>query len=323
MNTPSFAFAAAVVVWITVACSAVASGGKQNGDTQAEESVELGTALVTVPFNVADKKNRPVVDIKRDEIQVFEEGKQQEVFSFERLADASLTIALLVDTSGSMEAVIGEERVAANRFFQKVLRPEKDLASVLTFAKEVTLEQPLTANVGALNSALNRARVPLSGSARSSAGGTSLYDAVYLAAEELRGEAGRRVTILLTDGVDTTSAYTIKDAIERAWRSDVMIYAIGMGDFSYGGIDLRVLEKLTRETGGRFFEPRGIEDLDRAFDEIQSDLRQQYVLSYSPANATHDGRFRTIEVKLAGAGRKDHRVRHRRGYYGPDPQDKR
>lgn len=295
--------------------------------SEADEQVQLGTELVNVPFNVTDKKNRHITDVKQPEVTVLEDGKPQEIFSFERQLDAPLTIALLIDISGSQEATIGVERAAAYRFFEKVLRPDKDLASVVTFAKEVVLEQTLSSNLNALNAALDRARVvPSSGLGRGGtaptnplAGGTSMYDAVYLAADEiLRREAGRRVVILLTDGHDTTSSYQSKQAIESAWRSEVIVYAIGIGDPYVNPVNGGALEKLTKETGGRTFMPRGGEDLDKAFAEIENDLRQQYIISYSPANTARDGTFRKIEVKVQeNATRKDVRVRHRRGYYAP------
>lgn len=296
---------------------------------QNDEPVQLGTELVNVPFNVTDKKNRHITDIKQDEVQVFEDDKQQPIFSFERQLETPLTIALLVDISGSQELTIGVERAAAARFFQKVLRPDRDLASVVTFAKEVTLEQNLTPNLTGLYAALDRARVtPSSALGRGGtaptnpyAGGTSLYDAIYLASDDiLRREAGRRVVILLTDGEDTTSFYNKEAAIERAWRSETIIYAIGIGDPSVQSVNTGVLDKLTKETGGRTFEPRSTEDLDRAFDEIENDLRQQYIVSYSPTNTAHDGTFRKIEVRISTDQRKDakdYRVRYRRGYYAP------
>ena len=295
--------------------------------SQDDDKVQLGTELVNVPFNVSDKKNRPIVDLKQEEIQVFEDGKPQKIFSFERQFETALTIALLVDVSGSQELTIGVEREAASRFFQKVLRADKDLAGVITFAKEVVLEQGLTSNLSSLNKALDRARVsPSSGLGRGGtaptnplAGGTSMFDAVYLAAEDvLRREAGRRVVILLTDGVDTTSVYNSAAAIERAWRSEVIIYAIGIGDRNYNPVSTGPLDKLAKETGGRVFVPDNINELDRAFAEIESDLRQQYVISYEPSNTALDGTFRKIEVRVAPSeARKDLRVRHRRGYYAP------
>lgn len=290
---------------------------------QDDDPIQLGTELVNVPFNVNDKKNKHITDIGRAEVQVFEDGVPQEVFSFERQLDAPLTIALLIDTSGSQELTIGAEREAAYRFFQKVLRPQKDVGCVISFSKEVTLEQSLTASLPSLTAALDRVRVtPSSGFGRGGtapsnpqAGGTSMHDAIFLASDDvLRREAGRRVIILLTDGVDTTSAYRAEAAIERAWRSEVIVYSIGIG---YGGVAEGVLSKYAKETGGRVFIPRGSDDLDRAFAEIENDLRQQYIVSYSPANAKRDGTFRKIEVRLAGETRKDLRVRYRRGYYAP------
>lgn len=290
---------------------------------QDDEPVQLGTELVNVPFNVNDKKNKHITDITRPEVVVVEDGVEQEVFSFERQLDAPLTIALLIDTSGSQELTIGAEREAAYRFFQKVLRPQKDVACVISFSKEVTLEQPLTASLPSLTAALDRVRVsPSSGFGRGGtaptnplAGGTSLNDAVYLAADDvLRREAGRRVIILLTDGVDTTSSYKSEAAIERAWRSEVIVYSIAIGyDLALG-----VLDKYGKETGGRVFKPRGADDLDQAFAEIENDLRQQYIVSYSPSNARRDGTFRKIELRLTGETRKDLKVRHRRGYYAPE-----
>ena len=126
------------------------------------------------------------------------------------------------------------------------------------------------------------------------------------------------MVILLTDGQDTTSTYESKQAIESAWRSEVIVYAIGIGDPYVQPVNRGALEKLTKETGGRTFEPRNSEDLDKAFAEIENDLRQQYIISYSPANTARDGTFRKIEVKVQELDtRKDVRVRHRRGYYAP------
>ncbi len=275
---------------------------------------------------MTDKKGRPITDVRKEEVQVLEDGKPQEIFSFERQLEAPLTIALLIDISGSQEETIGIEREAASRFFAKVLRPDKDLACVITFAKEVTLEQNLTGSIAALDRALDRARVsPYSAFGRGgtaptnpTAGGTSLYDAIYLAADDvLKREAGRRVVILLTDGEDTTSLYNKEAAIERAWRSEVIVYGIGIGDPSIQPVNTGVLDKLSKETGGRTFEPRSNETLDKAFEEIQNDLRQQYVVSYAPSNTTRDGSFRKIAVSIAGERGKDLKLRFRRGYYAP------
>jgi VWFA-related protein len=298
---------------------------KQQPPAQTEDQVNLGAELVNVPFNVTDKKGHPITDLRKEDVQVLEDDKAQEIFSFERQLESPLTIALLIDTSGSQEATIGIEREASSRFFQKVLRPDRDLGSVVTFSKDVTLEQDLTNSLGSLDQALSRARVtPSSAFGRGGtaptnpmAGGTSLYDAVYLASNDvLRREAGRRVIILVTDGVDTTSSYDKAAAIERATRSEVIVYCIAIGDPDYG-VSRGTLDSISKETGGRTFEPRRMEDLDKAFDEIQNDLRQQYIVSYAPSNLQHDGAFRRIEVRGLGDTRKDLKFRYRRGYYAP------
>lgn len=301
-------------------------GIHQTPPEKADDQVSLGTELVNVPFNVTDKKGHPITDLRKEDVQVLEDDKGQEIFSFERQLETPLTISLLIDTSGSQEATIGIERDASYRFFEKVLRPDRDLGSVLTFSKDVTLEQDLTNSLSSLDQALARARVtPSSAFGRGGtaptnpmAGGTSMFDAVFLASNDvLRREAGRRVIILVTDGVDTTSSYTKAAAIERATRSEVIVYCIAIGDPNAGGLAIGVLESLSKETGGRTFAPRRIEDLDKAFEEIQNDLRQQYVVSYAPSNVARDGAFRRIEVKSPGEAGKDLRFRYRRGYYAP------
>ncbi len=103
--------------------------------------------------------------------------------------------------------------------------------------------------------------------------------------------------------------------MEEALRAEVVVYAIGIGDPSENGVDRKALEKLCEPTGGRVFVPKDVEGLDQAFEQLERELRQQYLVAYEPANMTDDGKFRKIEVRIAN--RKDIRVRHRRGYYGP------
>jgi Ca-activated chloride channel homolog len=153
--------------------------------------------------------------------------------------------------------------------------------------------------------------------------GTSMYDAIFVTADELLArEAGRRVIILLTDGRDTTSTYNRQKAIERAWRSEVIVYAIGIeGRGQYGGqifqedVDKKTLQTICDETGGRLFIPKNENEYDQAFRQIEDDLRQQYILSYSPSNDHQDGSFRNIAVKLNRKDAKEFKVLHRRGYY--------
>jgi VWFA-related protein len=207
-----------------------------------------------------------------------------------------------------------------------VLRPKKDLGAVVTFEHEAVLVQNLTSDIDKLESALADVHVnaaasvpittgtpPISGSG---AGSTAMYDAIYsVSGDLLRREAGRRVIILITDGVDTSSTMKMREAIERTWRNEIIIYSVGIGDPSYNGIDQGSLKKLAAETGGRAFFPRNEEDLDRAFAQIDEDLRSQYILTYTPTNDAQDGSFRVIQLRAKD--RKDLTIRNRRGYFAP------
>ena len=295
---------------------------------QDEQAIKLGTALVNVPFNVTDSKNKYITDLAKEQIEVFEDNKPQRIFSFERQTDLSITVALVIDISGSQEFTLPIEKAAGQRFFEKVIRPNKDVAAVVTFEQESVLEQELTGNVERLRRALDRVRIPVSSASvrgpatppinNTNAGSTALYDSLYTVSSDLLNrEAGRRVIVLLTDGVDTSSRVKLRDAIERAWRNEVIVYSIGIN--GGGGLDSGGLKKISSETGGRAFFPgrsdRFDQDLDSAFAYIEEDLRTQYIVSYQPGNDAQDGSFRTISVKVKD--RKDLTVRHRRGYFAP------
>ena len=301
---------------------------KPDDEQDEGQVIKLGAQLVTVPFNVTDKTNKYINDLSKDAIDLLEDNKAQEIFSFERQTDLAITIAMLIDVSGSQQYTLPQEIIAGKRFFSRVLRPSKDLGAVITFEGQAEVLQDLTSNVDKLSAALDDARVPvtspsviggvgtppINGGSRS--GGTSIYDSIYAVSSEMLGrEAGRRVIILITDGVDTTSRLKMKDAIERTWRHEIIVYAIGIGDPSFDGVDSGTLKKIASETGGRAFFPRKEDDLDRAFAQIDEDLRSQYIATYTPSNDARDGSFRTIQVKAKN--RKDLTVRHRRGYFAP------
>lgn len=306
------------------------SKDKKAGEEPQEEegqSIRLGAQLVTVPFNITDKTNRYINDLTKDDMEIYEDNKPQGIFSFERQIDLPITIAMLIDISGSQEYTLPYEKAAGLRFLQKVLRPTKDIAAIVTFEGESVLVQDLTSDLNRLARAIDDVRISVSGASvggiggtppingGSRTGGTSMYDSIYAVSSDLlKREAGRRVIILLTDGIDTTSKLKMKDAIERTWRNEIIVYPIGVGDRSYG-IDTGTLKKIANETGGRAFFPRNEEDLDKAFRLIEEDLRSQYILSYEPSNESKDGSFRTIQVKVKN--RKELTVRHRRGYFAP------
>lgn len=302
---------------------------EKNPEEESQQPIRIGTQLVNVLFSVSDKQNRYLNDLTRADVTILEDGKPQEIFTFKKETDLPLTMALLVDVSGSERYVLPALKDAGQHFFRSVLRQGKDTAAIVKFEGELTLIQNLTSSLSRLRKGLEEVTFvepppvgvfggptpPINGGSRQ--GGTSLYDAVIAsAADLLAGEAGRKTLILLTDGEDTTSRMKIGDAINEALHAEASIYAIGIGDPSFG-IDKGTLNKLCDATGGRAYFPKGPADLDRAFAELEEDLRQQYLIAYEPENQTADGGFRKIEVRVNNRDPKDLKLRHRRGYYAP------
>ncbi len=326
--------AAAVTIVVLMLASSVTAQQAKKAQPQSKpkeeiQTIRVGTQLVNVLFSVTDKQNRHLNDITQDEVTVLEDGKPQSIFTFKREFDLPLTMAILIDVSGSERYVLPRLKEAAAHFINSVIRPGKDTAAIVKFEGEATLMQGLTSNPERLRKALEEVvfiapppvgvfggpTPPINSGSRQ--GGTSLYDSVIaVTADLLAKEAGRKVIVLLTDGQDTTSHMTLNDAINEALRGEVVIYAIGIGDpVSFGGVDKGTLNKLCEATGGRAFIPKSARDLDQAFAQLEQDMRQQYLVAYEPANEATDGSFRKIEVRVAN--RKDIRIRHRRGYYAP------
>lgn len=290
----------------------------------SDDAVRLGTDLVNLTFSVVDRNNRVITNVGQDEVTVLEDGRPQTLFTFKRETTLPIHIAILMDLSGSQEYTFPQEKSAAGEFLRSILRPGKDSAAILTFQDDVDLVQGLTSRVETLNRAFDEIQYARRFSATSSRRqATALYDAIYITADEVLSrdnsrspddQVTRRAVILLTDGVDNASSRKIDEAIDRAWRAGVVIYAVGIGDrFRFEGVREDILRRLSEETGGRAYFPRGADELLDNFRQIESELRSQYLVAYSPSNATKDGRFRRIEVRLAN--RPDVRVIHRRGYY--------
>jgi Ca-activated chloride channel family protein len=290
----------------------------------SDDAVRLGTDLVNLTFSVVDRNNRIITNIGQDEVTVLEDGRPQTLFTFKRETTLPIHIAILMDLSGSQEYTFPQEKSAAGEFLRSILRPGKDSAAILTFQDDVDLVQGLTSRVETLNRAFDEIQYARRFSAASSRRqATALYDAVYITADEVLSrdtsrsaddQVTRRAVILLTDGVDNASSRKIDEAIDRAWRAGVVIYAVGIGDrFRFEGVREDILRRLSEETGGRAYFPHGADELLDNFRQIESELRSQYLVAYSPSNSAKDGRFRRIEVRLAS--RPDARVIHRRGYY--------
>jgi VWFA-related protein len=288
--------------------------------------------VVNLLASVRDRHGALIANLDAKDFSVFEDGKQQPIKYFTRETDLPLTIGLLVDVSGSQRNLIGIERSAATQFFSQVLR-KKDEAFLIAFGEESELLQDYTNSARLLSSGLNQLRVssgvggfgpgpvPTMGQPR----GTVLYDAIYLAAaDKLRTEVGRKVIVVITDGVDEGSKLDLKDALEAAQKADAVVYSIeytdrsayGMGGFNLGGGGDSALHQLSDPTGGRVYRVGRDKPLDAVFKELSDEMRSQYAIGYSPLNPAKDGGFRKLEVRMAN---KDLKAQARKGYYAIKP----
>lgn len=338
---------------------------------QKTPEFKVGVNIVNVLATVRDRDGRIINNLTKDDFILEEDGKPQQITNFFRQTDLPLTIGLLVDTSISQRRLVSDEKSAALKFFDNVLRPDRDLAFLIQFDSDVLLLQDLTSSKVQLDDALDQLDVPghrrASGFARrdllpnqtSDIGswpgnrqfpggspwpggrggqvppidfprggrpaGTLMFDAVFLAADEvLRQEAGRKTIILITDGVDQGSKISDKDAIETAQRSDCIIFSIRYYDSeAYGGWGRGIplgnpggegysaLKKMSNETGGGVYEVSKKRTLESIFDEIQEELRSQYSLSYN-APAGSKGIFHKIRLRTKDGSLK---ILTRNGYY--------
>jgi Ca-activated chloride channel family protein len=217
---------------------------------------------------------------------------------------------MLFDNSGSLDMAREFEKHAARRFFRQVMRPT-DEAAIYSVESESYLAQPLTSDIYRLEQTIEGFGKP--------EGSTSLFDAIIDAAAYLKPYSGRRVIVIVSDGIETTSRNDFETTIQRVLAYDCQIFVVQTG--LYEGANLRALaaerrmEQLSGQTGGAVYIPKMTADLDTAFKQIAADLAQQYVLSYYPGGERRDGQFHLIDLRLKA--RKDVRVRARRGYYSP------
>jgi VWFA-related protein len=300
--------------------------GQEKPEQAPSTTLKVSTEVVNVYAVVEDKKKHLIPDLKKEDFELEEDGRPQEIRYFSRETDTPLTMGIMVDTSPSQGRVLGIEQEEAKAFLRQVLRA-KDLAFVLHFDVEAELLQDFTADQRLLAHAIDETVInggahgvlPSPVPTGDSGGATHLYDAVYLASNDLlKNEVGRKVLILLTDGEDQGSKVRLETALEAAQKSDVINYSVAIIDrpfyWGHGGgfSGDSVLKKLSDDTGGRVIEVTRAKDTAAAFQQIANELRTQYLLGYTPTNTRHDGSFRKIRVQVRDA---DYKVQARRGYY--------
>ena len=311
--------------------------GQTSPSDQDVDVIRTETDLTNLLFTATDKNNRYLTTLQQTDIRVLEDGVPQTLFTFQRETDRPLSIAFLIDVSGSEERTLPDEKAAARTFIDHVIRSNKDQAAIIPFEGYAHLEQPLTRDVIGIYRALERVEVafpsylgsapPIGGItsgpgtiAPPREGSTAIWDSVAVTCKEVLARSvgqRRRAIILLTDGYDTSSRLLRSEAVDQAILYETVIYAIGIGDKKQDGVDKKALRNLAEPTGGRAFFPNKQEDLTAAFVEIEQELRSQYLLAYSSTNKKRDGSFRkmSIEVTNLELRKQQLKLRYRPGYF--------
>lgn len=282
---------------------------KSDGEVDESDTVRVISNLVPIPASVVDQKGTAVVGLKLEDFELHVDGQLKPISDMTR-TETSVRLAMLFDNSGSLDTAREFEKQAARHFFRQVMRPS-DEAAIYSVESESYLAQPLTSDIQLLERTIESFGKP--------EGSTSLFDAIIDAAAYLRPYTGRRVLVIVSDGVETTSRNDFETTIQRVLAGDCQIYIVQTG--LYDGANLRALaaerrmEQLSGQTGGAVYIPKSTIELNEAFQQIAADLAHQYVLSYYPGDERRDGRFHNIDLRVKA--RKDVRVRARKGYYSP------
>lgn len=280
---------------------------------------QIKTFEVRLPVTVSHKKEL-IVGLTRNDFQVFEDGVQQEVTFFtDEKNNPAVYVGVLMDTSPSAAGKFGFSKEAAKNFIDTVTRLRKDKAAFMTFDNEIVLHQDFTDKLDLLSRAVDRIKKPGSQ--------TALYDAVWqFTDEKLRNVPGRRVIVIITDGDDTFSRADLNDAIDIAQRTETTIFGISTKAGFLGsvpGVEAgtvkdkgdKFLTQLCERTGGQAFFTGDMLELERSFGKIREELRNQYIITYRPANQDYDGRERKIEVRFTDKEKaKKFKIRSKTSY---------
>jgi VWFA-related protein len=342
--------------------------------SQQTAPISVDVKVVNMLATVRDKHGKLIRNLTKDDFVLEQDGHAQTIRYFTQESDVSLTLGLLIDTSGSQRRLLDQERTASHPFVDHLLREDRDKAFLIHFDREVELLQDLTPSRQKLEAAIDQVGAPQLSQTSSGGssnggggsndpgnngggrgmrgGGTLLYDAIYLAADEImKKQQGRKAVIILSDGVDRGSKESLTEAIATAQRADTLVYSIlfadkegygqhgggyggphvGMGGGGMGGGGMggrgggqgrrpeeprpdgkKILEQISRETGGRFFEVTKKQTIDQIYSEIDEELRNQYSLGYTPEKADAGSGYHKIQLATK---QKDYIVQTRDGFY--------
>ncbi|HVZ19614.1 MAG TPA: VWA domain-containing protein, partial [Vicinamibacterales bacterium] len=279
-----------------------------------QRQFRAGVEIVSLNVTVTDPTGRYVTDLNQNEFQVFEDGAKQNITFFSR-TQQPISLALLMDTSASMEERMGIAQEAAIGFARQLHKGDE--AEVIDFDSQVRILSPFTGDQAALEKAIR---------STTANGSTSLYNAVYISLKELKktvagikpGDVRRQAIVLLSDGDDTSSLIEFDEVLDLAKRSETAIYSIGLRQGEIGRREFHeaefVLRQLSQETGGRAFFPTDARELPKIYQAIWDELSSQYVIGYSSSNPMRDGAWRRIQVRTT---RPELAARTKTGYYAP------
>jgi Ca-activated chloride channel family protein len=297
--------------WRTAAKYAIAIAAGVALFAQGPKTFRVDVQLVRILATVKDAHGGLVANLNKEDFQIFDNGAQQEIRVFEKHTSQPLSVATLMDISGSTAKDLKYEVQSMDRFFRALFREGNpdDRSALISFNWEVVRQTPFTRDLGALEKALRRLKAEA---------GTALYDAIELGAKYARDREGRHVMVVVTDGGDTISTTTYHEALRALHDSDTVFYAIlvmpitNEAGRNIGGEN--ALTSLAASTGGRVFQPSIGSEMDAAFDDILRELRTQYLLGFYPKNVPlTKNAFHRIEIKTK---QKELHVISRTGYYG-------
>jgi Ca-activated chloride channel family protein len=298
-----------VLVAIAAGCLSVGLAAQQQ-----PPKLRSGIELVSLSVSVTDGGGKYVTSLEQTDFEVFEDGARQTISFFSR-KQQPIALAVLLDTSNSMEDKLATAQEAAVGFAKR-LQPD-DVAAIIEFNSQVNIAQEFTNDAAALENAIRGTHAD---------GSTALYNAIYISLKQLRSikartedEIRRQAVVVLSDGDDTSSLLPYEEVLDLAKRSETAIYTIGLRDERRGGRpNFReaeyVLKQLAQETGGRSFFPNSVHELPKIYDQISHELQTLYSIAYSSKNPLRNGAWRRIVVRVNQPGLL---ARTRQGYYGP------
>jgi Ca-activated chloride channel homolog len=284
--------------WILAAALGMVSSLPGN---QQQPVIRVKVPLVEVYASVYDHNGHYVEGLVRDSFRVFEDGKPQQIMNFE--ADSGkLSCAILLDTTGSMNEALPHVKNSIVKLID-ILGPE-DAVAVFTFDRRLVVRQEFTTDKAAAKRAVLRTRAE---------GQTALFDALSEVVQEISERPGKKALVVFSDGDDNASVLNANSAVTRAKKAGIPLYAIAEGEATRSRELRRLLDDLSKRTGGASYQAKKPSEIEEVFQKIAIDLRHLYMLTYRPESVSEEGRWRRVEVVLTG--QKDFRVRSKEGYF--------